>query len=543
MKKKSEKEGELSVILKFHDPIEFYNVTRRLLEERLVMVQQGQTPPFTDVRHLFYEARNKFLRENPEFIEIDSKAKRPYVDFGKVIKRWCKQQARQLGIPKTFWWRVRERLNIWAEGKALCEGESGTFLVDKDTRAQTRERCSFILVCEKKTVRRELLSKLQAKGYKLNLVSTGGTSTADVQEAVLQIAEDLSDQDPTFYLLVLHDYDLDGLMIYFNLKERYEGTIDVGINSEFIQALKAQGEFDPRFVEEQRLNKRDRQEILDRIKVDDNYTDKDFEYLQGEPFTEVEQGKPQDRWRGKRIEIDAVHVKYGIEPFVTYILQKIQAECTVWDLRRIGVSDFDLEEPPDHYKEKREALENKVGKAYARKKSDLIQARIEILDLVRVTLPIPEAFDELDKKYRDSTSYYEWTKREGSQTLHWQQKEIKGVDKIEEEFQEQIEREWKPDFEGDLQEINEQVPHYEGDVREGEEDLQKQVDELQEKLEKAKEDDSDLEPFKERLDDIDWGEEELKKLEPLTEAEGIHKVLQALQKRLEELENDPSHMG
>jgi len=54
----------------------FYDVTRRLLDDRATLVRQGQTPKFTDIRHFFYECRNAFLRENPQLTEIDSTCKK-----------------------------------------------------------------------------------------------------------------------------------------------------------------------------------------------------------------------------------------------------------------------------------------------------------------------------------------------------------------------------------------------------------------------------------------------------------------------------------
>jgi hypothetical protein len=223
----------------FHTVI-FYDVTRRLLNERATLVRQGQTPPFTDIRHFFYECRYVFLRENPQLTEIDSGSKsgHQYADWQiSALNLWCIRHCGEYGVPSELYWRVREKLNIWAEGRAICEGESGKFLVDRETRARTATGCSFILLCEKKTVSKELLDRLKAKGYKVNLISTGGFSPSDVQEAVLQISEELDEDEPTFYFLVLHDFDLEGVKIYFNLKERYAGVIDVGVNSELIKPV------------------------------------------------------------------------------------------------------------------------------------------------------------------------------------------------------------------------------------------------------------------------------------------------------------------
>jgi hypothetical protein len=83
---------------------------------------------------------------------------------------------------------------------------------------------------------------------------------------------------------------------------------------------------------------------------------------------------------------------------------------------------------------------------------------------------------------------------------------------------------------------NNLICNYYGDVTTAGEDLQSKVDELQGQLNKAKRDDPNLDQFKKELDDINWGKEELDKIEPPDEAESIREVIAALNKRLTELE-------
>ena len=213
----------------------FYSVTRRLLDEKWAIVKSGAVPKFTDLRHFFYECRNKFLRENPQFTEIDGKDKNKYAGYLKIITDWCVQHSSDFGFDKSLWWRVREKLNIWAKGKATCGGEVEKFLIDRDTRNKVSHSCSFVLLCEKETVSRELFERLRGEGYKLNIVATAGQNTSDVKEAILETVGELDEDEPTFYFLALHDYDASGLEIYFDLKKRYANVIDVGVNRDFFR--------------------------------------------------------------------------------------------------------------------------------------------------------------------------------------------------------------------------------------------------------------------------------------------------------------------
>lgn len=508
----------------------FYDVTRRLLNQRLELVRQRQTPPFTDIRHLFYECRNLFLRENPQLTKIDSKSKMPYVDWQiGALNHWCLKHCEEFDVQKELYWRVREKLNIWAEGKAICEGESGKFLIDRETRSRTAKDCSFILVCEKKTVSKELLERLKAEGYKVNLISTGGYSPSDVQEAVLQIAEELDEKDPTFYFLVLHDFDLEGVKIFFNLRERYTGVIDVGVNSELIKYLNEQGNFDSRLIEEQRLNKSLQNQLRQKIEENDSaYTLSDFQYLQGEI-------QPNGKeWIGKRIEIDAIHVQYGIDPFVKYILKKIEEECLQWDLTRIGVTDFGLEEPRNPF----EAVLSGFGYAVSEKCNATWKRISEPLLAVdkfvaSATSGFVEEYHKLtaEQGIRATETIYE---KSGMRAFEVNQED---VDDLKLKFQHGFEKKYAPDYTDELAELNVRIHSYDGDITTAIEDIGEEHTDLQNKVNEVCKNDAEATDFSEELDQIDWGEEEFDKLTIPDKKVVIRSVISQLQEWLEKLEN------
>jgi hypothetical protein len=508
----------------------FYDVTRRLLNQRLELARQGQLPPFTDIRHFFYECRNVFLRENPQLTEIDSKSKMLYVDWQiGALNQWSVKQCGEFGIPKELYWRVREKINIWAEGKAVCEGESGKFLVDKETRSRTAKDCSFILLCEKKTVSKELLERLKAEGYKVNLVSTGGYSPSDVQEAVLQIAEELDEEDPTFYFLVLHDFDLEGVKIFFNLRERYAGVIDVGVNSELIKYLNEQGNFDSRLIEEQRLNKSLQNQL--RLKIEENksaYTVNDFQYLQGEM-------QPNGKeWIGKRIEIDAIHVQYGIEPFVKYILKKIKEECEYWDLTRIGITDFELEEPRNPFEAAFTGFNYIVSEKCNATWKRISQPLLTVDKFVAaVTSGFGEGFHKLKVEQGIGATENIYS-NSGMQAYEANQQDI---DDLKLKFQHGFEKKYAPDYTDELEELNDRIHSYDGDITTAINVMLGECADLQSEVNEACGNDAEATKFSEELDQIDWGEEEFDRLPIPDEKEVIRTVINRLQKWLEKLES------
>jgi len=286
-------------------------------------------------------------------------------------------------------------------------------------------------------------------------------------------------------------------------------------------------EIAPVVVEEQKLNKNERHWLKEQIlQHDDEYSLSDYEYLQGESIAEK-------RWLGKRIEIDAIHVQYGIRPFIDYILKKIEEECTVWDLTRIGVEKFELREPTNLYEKDMANYESEAWKPY-RKKQDQIE--VPIRNIIGVTKDVFETikqpFESLKKKY--------W--RQG-----YVHHELKGADynQLKMDFKDQIDKKWteEDDVQLSFEEINDQIECYEGDVREGKEDLRSQIRDLEADVREKQSEDEDLKPFGKRLKKIGWGKEELSELKAPGEAELIHQVIEALQERLMVIDNDNISTG
>jgi hypothetical protein len=435
-------------------------------------------------------------------------------------------------VPKEYYWRVREKLNIWAEARAICEGEAGKFLVDKDSRARVAQNCSLILICEKKTVSAELLAALRKLGYRVNLISTGGHSASDVQEAVMQATADLDSENPTFYIIVLHDYDLDGVRIYFTLKQRYDNVIDAGVNRGLIDYLKSLGNFDSRLVEEQRLNRAFQGELKATIEEGGTaYTVDDFEYLQGE--LEPTQGKKK-QWRAHRIEIDSIHVKYGIEPFVKYIVKKIETECLQWDLTRIGMTEFDLEEPSNPYHDALDRLNQTISEAHSEAWTKICKPLLAVDHFVAdVTSEYGREISSL--LARHSVKMIPGMKYEkfNIQAYELNSDELANLKTI---YGTGFAKKYLPNHEDELEILNAKVTCYEGDVTTAIEDLASEHEDLQGEVDSEAENDEDAMDFEDSLNELDWGKEEFAKLTMPDEKDVIRTVINRLQERLAKLE-------
>ena len=307
--------------------------------------------------------------------------------------------------------------------------------------------------------------------------------------------------------MVLHDFDRDGLKIYFNLKERYDGTIDVGVNPEFIGYLKKQGGFDPRLVEEQVLNKNYQWNLRRQVEESDGYTLENFDYLQGSQTA-------KKRWVGKRIEIDAIHVQYGIKPFVDYIARKIEEECQVWDLSRIGVEPFELESAGGYYGFATEEFNEKWQGRYDRVEREIQKPLSEIMEAVESVL-------SSDKSLAKCRALRNRVKKSVDASLNRMVQHYPNYGK-----------DWSEDYVDELEELNEKIKHYEGDVRKGPDDLSSEAEDLQAEANSAALSDPGLDRYEEGLGKIDTKEGELKKLKKPNRNEVIRAVIKRLERML-----------
>jgi hypothetical protein len=297
--------------------------------------------------------------------------------------------------------------------------------------------------------------------------------------------------------------------------------------------LNEQGTFDSRLVEEQRLNKSYQTQLKERIEEGDSaYSADDFEYLQG-----VQQPNGKE-WIGKRIEIDAIHVQYGIEPFITYIQKKITEECLQWDLTRIGVEEFDLEEPNNPFEDAWSNLSYDISKKRHETWQKISKPLVEIREFVTQTL------SEFGSDLAELTAS-KGIKRVENETFASESMDVymlygSEIDALKEKYKNGFNRTYLPPFEDELADLNAKVHNYEDDITTAKEDIAEEHADLQTDVNDAAESDEEAKTFDEELGQFDCGEEEFDKLPIPDEKDVIRKVIDELQKRLEKLESEGS---
>jgi len=492
----------------------FYEVVRGLLRERLALVLDKKTPEYTDIRHLYYQAR-KIYKAMTDEDDVPGE----YNNYIGAVNKFCQKHSHEIGVPEAFWWVLRDKMNIMAKPMAICDGEAGRFLIDHDNRERVQKHSSFILLCEKDTVSRQLLEELRKIGYKVNLISSQGQDTADTKAAVISAVADLETEN--FFILYLHDYDVAGAEMFFNLYSYYQKVIDIGLNEHFIKSMK----ISKKKVEE-RVKVKTQRRKLARYVTEYKYADiVDLDYICGkvDPKTGERSGD------AKLIEIDNVHVYYGIKPFIKYIKLRL-ADVDCWDLTRIGIEKKSLKEGDNRYEEAvKETWVNAVA-SYRIKTREMAETFNEIHKIVAKALPRNRKIVELENKHFNMDEGFK---------VRWRSLKNEELERMKVSYKMPMEKKWVKDYAGKIDaEVNKKITCWPGDVTKAKDDIEKIVDETQDTLDKAKENDPLLKTFKEKLEKLDWGKDELEEIEIPDPIEEMQKVIRALYARITELKNN-----
>lgn len=509
-------------------PNEFFCLTRTKLKKRLDDYLAENTPRKTNIRSFFYECRNEYIIATGD-TTLDSKAENVYITWQITMLKWFKDHKAIIEGNK-WWWILRDALNIEASGKAICMVEGKNYLVTRESRKQITKDISLVLVCEKSLISEFVFDALAEEGYKLHVISAGGNLGGDVQDPMVEVALEMAKlSESNFYILFLHDYDLAGVQMMATLKGLHEGAIDIGVNEALLEYMEATvPDYDRSRLDEAVINKKGMGEVREYMRTSPDYTLAGFEYLLGTKFHAKKKngelkykrnGEPKYWWRGSRIELDAINGPYGIEPIVGYILQTIERQCLLWDLSRIGVGEFELEEPENRINKALNKTDSEVAGKYGDVEVELLKPKNEIIELLEKELTAGSEFAELVKKH-----WLLW-----DSTYH---PVLVETVRLREEYTESIELEFVPDFEEELEAINDQIENYHGDVREGKADLELETGILQETVNEVAQNLPDWNEFYISWNSIDVGEDELENITANSKADMIRQAIKILKKEL-----------
>lgn len=213
-----------------------------ILNERFVRKQLNLETPRADNRDMWYQA---FTRLG--YTDLSGDSLQQQISFDGSVKSFCEKLVDFFKVP--YWGYVQDELNIKSKARAVAwtiEGKS--FLMDSETITKTHfgndtndfydiinQMPFFFIICEKEEVLKSTMRALKDKGYShgwLGMGTQGFASTAVIR-ILMEYKKEISDK---FYVFVLHDYDLDGIKIYLDMK-RWFPCESIGLNSKLIERV------------------------------------------------------------------------------------------------------------------------------------------------------------------------------------------------------------------------------------------------------------------------------------------------------------------
>ena len=177
------------------------------------------------------------LREVWYYIEILAERDKMVMDtvyetaFTPAISNYCKKIQKKINVD--YWGYVYDVLKIKAKARATIYEEINKPVgLDKDTLKNYTDASFFLILCEKEDIITAFLKEIIEKGYNkdyfycLNLGGEASSNTIRLLREYRNIKN--------FHCFVLHDMDMSGLEIFFDMK-RHFNCKSIGVNPDFLE--------------------------------------------------------------------------------------------------------------------------------------------------------------------------------------------------------------------------------------------------------------------------------------------------------------------
>ena len=328
---------------------------RDYLNERFILYQlelNNISPELYDV------LPEMSLREVWYYIEIlaerDGKTMDSgYNEFFKGITNYLKRIYEKMELP--YWAYAYDSLKIKSKAKAMIyiydekELQWLTIGLDKNTLKTYTNVPFFLILCEKEDTIEPFLKELIKRDYKKEYfycINLGGESPSN---AIRLIREYLPIRN--FHCFILHDMDMKGLEIFFDMKRHFINCESIGVNPEFLEYCGYEFE---KLCEKYKTDTGKSRETVSSQLEDGTRT------VFNELDMSIEEKERYNNWINmcirRRIELNSItahkientplesKVKDFVDYFI-YILEKSKWDLTrVRDLRKEGYSKVEIKE-------------------------------------------------------------------------------------------------------------------------------------------------------------------------------------------------------
>jgi len=203
------------------------------LNERFVRRQLELQNPDSDKRETWYIIDTRMAGN----MDFQGDSEQQYIIISNAIEKYCSKLTDFFNV--SYWGFVLDELSLKSKGKAIIfdmdfkgtlldvNALKGTII---DGKIIDPHKCIntpfFLIICEKESVLLNVMKGLKKKGNNRGWygIGTEGYSSTNVIRLLLRFQE-----LKKFYVFVLHDYDVDGIKIFLDLK-KYFPCESAGLN-------------------------------------------------------------------------------------------------------------------------------------------------------------------------------------------------------------------------------------------------------------------------------------------------------------------------
>ncbi len=222
----------------YKKPIQLYTQKRLrdFLNERFILYQlrQLRLRPIQIIetiemmqREIWYYIEILIEREKDNK-SMDSNYKSNFLD---AIREYCKTIEEKVGVP--YWGYVYDILKIKAKARTTIYEEINKPVgLDKDTLKNYTDTTFFLILCEKEGVITAFLKEIIERGYNKDYfycLNLGGEATSNAVRLIREYRHIRN-----FHCFVLHDMDMKGLEIFFDIKQHFNCK-SIGVNPIFLE--------------------------------------------------------------------------------------------------------------------------------------------------------------------------------------------------------------------------------------------------------------------------------------------------------------------
>lgn len=299
----------------------------KFLNKRFLLGQLGMEQQKTDHREVFYMVRKKLKGH----LDIKGNSDQQYISLSNMITTFYRKVKRIMGYD--YWGISMDLLKTKSKGIAIIyDTQMNTTTLTMKNLEDFKRAPFFFIICEKEETLRSTMEEMINRGYNTGFygIALGRYATSHTIRLLIELAKVRK-----FYTFIMHDLDVNGLMIFFNMAKWIQAE-SIGINLKFLDVIGV--DFDE-ISEDYSPLKRDLKGSRNMVRKlgNGNREDDYYEWIESCEEERIE----LNSLTALRLHQDPTRNK--ARDFADYLIHKLEHDPRIFDLNRYRSPDPDIE--------------------------------------------------------------------------------------------------------------------------------------------------------------------------------------------------------